>query len=650
MGSRLREGLGAKSLIDFDFILVGQGLAGTTLAWCLRWRGARVLVIDRGEAVTSSRVAAGLITPITGQRLTKTWRWDELWPAAGDFYRRVESETGRTYFHPRRSVRLFASQRDRDVFAKRLVEPEFQPLVKQPQPLVNATWFAGELGGFEMPDAGQLDVARFLAESRASFAQTGGYRSAEVDPNRDIEFDGDRVKLPRLDVQARCLIFCQGFAAARNPWFERVPFDATKGEILTIRVPGLAERRVIHRGLWLASAITSSDDADPDSCAAGLSVQQAAIYRVGSTYDWNQLDCEPTASGRDAICARLKQFLRLPFEVIEHQAAVRPIIVGRHPVLGLHPENARIGFFNGLASKGSLQAPFLASQFAAFLSGECDLDREVDLLHRVDWQIGRTAIQTANASSSAVSSEPSPQDENNVPVGWPSKAVETARTALEGHPTMGTSVAARCPGPRRSTAAEKCEPDKPRLIEFAHQLVREVVRPGEVVIDATAGNGHDSLFLARLVGPQGTVFAFDVQPQAIEQTQRRLNEAGCANVALLQYDHARLQAAVRERCQDEIAVVMFNLGYLPGSDKTVTTRMESTLAAIDGAIELLRPGGMLTVIAYPGHPGGAEEAAAVEERLGPLPDDRFEVRKTESNSSTHAAPILFSIIRRSTDG
>ncbi len=569
-----------------------------------------MLVIDRDEPVTSSKIAAGLITPITGQRLTKSWRWDELWPAAVDLYRRVEFETGAKCFHRRRMLRLFANLREQNVFAKRLAEPGFPSLVRQPQPLVNAAWFDGELGGFEMPDAGQLDVARYLAESRASFASAGSYRTAEVDQNRDIHFDSDHVTLPRLDVQARCLIFCQGFAATRNRWFDRVPFDATKGEILTIRVPGLRERRVVHRGLWLAPVNPASDDSDVDSCEADSSVRHDSLYRAGSTYDWNELDSKPTASGRDAICSRLEQFLRLPFEVVEHQAAVRPIVVGRHPVVGLHPENTRIGFFNGLASKGSLQAPFFASQFAAFLSDNGDLDRDVDLAHRVDWQGGLTANRSENTSSIT-----------ECPV----------------------------PSPLESTETETSEPVNRRLTEVAHQVVSEVVRPGEVVIDATAGNGHDTLFLAQLVGPQGTVFALDVQPQAIARTGDRLKDAGYTNVELVQHDHAQLQSTIRERSQDQIAAVMFNLGYLPGGDKSVMTQLLSTLPAIDAAIALIRPGGVLTVIAYPGHPGGAEEAAAVESRLGRLPDDQFDVRRFESHTSSNAAPILFAVIRRLVD-
>src|SRR5688572_24439561 len=141
--------------MTFDFLIVGQGLAGTALAWHLRWYGYRVLVLDRGDAVTSSRIAAGLLTPITGKRLALTWRFADLWPNAVAFYRRVEAETGEVFFRERPMVRLFQNDEEREIFAKRAAS-EFRGLVRQPEPLVNADWFANPLSGFEMTQAGQL--------------------------------------------------------------------------------------------------------------------------------------------------------------------------------------------------------------------------------------------------------------------------------------------------------------------------------------------------------------------------------------------------------------------------------------------------------------------------------------------------------------
>jgi glycine/D-amino acid oxidase-like deaminating enzyme len=344
-----------------DYVVVGQGLAGTTLAWHLRWKGFRVVVIDRGEAVTSSRVAAGLITPITGRRLAKSWRFDDLFPPAVDFYRRVEDETGEQFFTRRPVVRLFRNARERAVYYER-ANAEFRGLVSRTEPQLNGDWLAHPLGGFEMTATGQLATSRYLDASRELFARDGGYRAGDIHPDDELELTPDGVLLPRLELAARAMIFCQGMAAAGTGWFRSVRFRPAKGEILTLHVPGLSEERVLNRGVWLAPA-------------------GDGFYRAGSTYDRDNLDCTPTPAGREEVCSRLREFLRLPIEVVGHAAAVRPIVDDRKPVLGLHPAEGRIGFFNGLGSKGALLAPFFAAHFAGFLAGEHPLDPEVNLRH-----------------------------------------------------------------------------------------------------------------------------------------------------------------------------------------------------------------------------------------------------------------------------
>lgn len=316
----------------FDVVIVGQGLAGTVLAWHLR--GRRVLVIDREEAVTSSKVAAGLMTPVTGKRLAASWRWDEAWPAAAAFYRRVEDETGRRFLHVGPAVRIFADAGERDVFERRSLSGLCE---------VNPAWFAAQFGAFEMA-AGRLDVPLFLAASRDHFRRADQYLAADIDPVHDVEVLPDRVRLPRLGVEAERLVFCQGFAS--NPHFADITFNPVKGEVLTLHVPGLDETRVIHRGVWLAPL-------------------GGERLLAGSTYDRTQLDCVPTPAGRDEICERLRQFLRMPFEVVSHAAAVRPVIDAGRVAAEVR---GRLAFFNGLGSKGSVLAPLFAAELAAKLA------------------------------------------------------------------------------------------------------------------------------------------------------------------------------------------------------------------------------------------------------------------------------------------
>lgn len=148
-----------------------------------------------------------------------------------------------------------------------------------------------------------------------------------------------------------------------------------------------------------------------------------------------------------------------------------------------------------------------------------------------------------------------------------------------------------------------------RLTQIAHEAIAAVLHEGDTAIDATAGNGHDALMLARLVGESGRVIAFDVQSDAISATRARLTEhAQDKQVLLVQDTHANIAA---HTTPESVAVVMFNLGYLPGSDKTVTTQASDTLIALEASITALRSGGILSVMAYRGHEGGESETTQV---------------------------------------
>jgi tRNA1(Val) A37 N6-methylase TrmN6 len=162
-----------------------------------------------------------------------------------------------------------------------------------------------------------------------------------------------------------------------------------------------------------------------------------------------------------------------------------------------------------------------------------------------------------------------------------------------------------------------------------------------VALDATAGNGHDTLFLARSVGPEGEVHALDVQAPAITATHKRLEAAGVANrVRLHQVGHEALPDPIPAAERGRLRAVMFNLGYLPAGDKTLITRGTTTLPALAAAGALLAPGGRLTVVAYPGHPGGAEETEAVVGWVRDGLPQALRCREMDAPEATGRAPRL----------
>jgi SAM-dependent methyltransferase len=187
------------------------------------------------------------------------------------------------------------------------------------------------------------------------------------------------------------------------------------------------------------------------------------------------------------------------------------------------------------------------------------------------------------------------------------------------------------------------------LLELAHNIVSSYIEPDDIALDATLGNGHDTVFLARRVGVGGQVLGFDIQPQAlINSFQRLLQHDLQRQVTLRRASHADLRLHVPERWHGQVRAVMFNLGYLPGADKTVITQIDSTLAALDSACGLLAPRAVITVLAYPGHAGGDLETEQLAAWCRQLDRACFTSEVILSSHDKPTAPRLF-VIRRQAD-
>ncbi len=149
-----------------------------------------------------------------------------------------------------------------------------------------------------------------------------------------------------------------------------------------------------------------------------------------------------------------------------------------------------------------------------------------------------------------------------------------------------------------------------RLTDLCHEWLKEILHEGDIVIDATLGNGFDALFLAQQIGASGQLYGFDVQAQAISESERLLADEPCSKSFFLK-GHEYLAASLPLNCKGRVKGIMFNLGWLPNSDKSIITRPETTIAALEQSIAWLAAGGRLSVMVYPGHKGGDSEAAQV---------------------------------------
>jgi len=187
-----------------------------------------------------------------------------------------------------------------------------------------------------------------------------------------------------------------------------------------------------------------------------------------------------------------------------------------------------------------------------------------------------------------------------------------------------------------------------KSIHLAHQLVSDQLVGGEVVIDATAGNGHDTLFLAQQVGASGTVYSFDVQEEAIRITGSRLEEAKVSDrVIMCNAGHENMDEVISASDWGNVSAIMFNLGYLPGGDHSITTLEATTLTALGKSLECLKEDGFLAVLCYPGHDEGLEESVKVLTFLESLDQSQFLTKNYQDASAPDNAPFLISVQKRS---
>ncbi|MDQ0430423.1 16S rRNA C1402 N4-methylase RsmH [Planomicrobium stackebrandtii] len=179
-----------------------------------------------------------------------------------------------------------------------------------------------------------------------------------------------------------------------------------------------------------------------------------------------------------------------------------------------------------------------------------------------------------------------------------------------------------------------------RVLPYTKFLLEQAISPGDSVVDGTAGNGHDTHFLAGLTGASGKVFAFDIQEEAIRATAERVN--GFQHVELVHDSHAK----IKEYVSSSISAAVFNLGYLPKGDHSIITKAQSTLAALEQCLELLQVKGLLLVVVYSGHDGGSEERDAVLKFVSALPQKSFDVLKYEFINQQHSPPFLLAVEKK----
>ena len=340
-----------------DYLIVGQGIAGSTLALELISNGATVQVMDVTDPSSSSRVAAGLFNPIVFRRITFSWRAKESLREARRFYASQEELTGLPIFFPINLHRIHGSEGEMQDWNARKSEPEFDAFLEATPSNEEKPWLNQPFGGARVYGAGFVDTRSWLNGVRRILSEKGLLFETHFDPEvLEVTESGIRYE----EIEASKIIFCEGSAATENPWFKALPFNPAKGEVLLIHAPGLPHE-IFNSSIY---GVPLGD----------------GIFRVGSTYEWDALDALPTEEKRLELEEKLRNILRVPFTVIGHEAGIRPTVRDRRPLLGFHPQHPSIGIFNGLGTKGVLLAPLLAKEMTRhMLHGEA-LSPEVNIV------------------------------------------------------------------------------------------------------------------------------------------------------------------------------------------------------------------------------------------------------------------------------
>jgi len=343
-----------------DYLIVGQGLAGTWLSHFLLQKNKSVQVIDDAHPLSASRVSSGLMNPITGRKLVKSWMAETLFPFARNHYQHLEELLQSRFCYDRTMVWLLASTKELNTFWARSGEVGYEEYIKSIQNEAFHPAFKNDVGFGEISGVMYVNTQNFLQTYR-QYLQKQGLHIEDKFEYKDLIVHEKSVSWKGIEAQK--IIFCEGHQTRFNPHFDWLPFVPAKGELLIIEAKGLdleATERIAKNKITI---LPLGNDR----------------YWVGSTYEWKKLDEVPTQKYREELSSQLENTINVPYQIIAHQAGIRPSAKDRRPFVGLHPQHPNMGVFNGLGTKGVSLSPYFAHHFVAHLEEGEALEKVVDI-------------------------------------------------------------------------------------------------------------------------------------------------------------------------------------------------------------------------------------------------------------------------------
>lgn len=342
-------------VMEIDFLIIGQGLAGTALAYRLEQQGKKVLLIDQPNTNKSSRVAAGLYNPVTGRKMVKSWLAEVLFPEIEPFYSELERQCGREFLTRKTIYRPFLSIEEQNEWMGHSSDPSIGMFVDTIFTQSQYPEMRDTFGGVLLQMSGWLNLNELLDGMSAYFGSR--LRREDFDENLlEKTADGWIYK----DFSTKGVIFCNGLGALKSRFFRFLPFAPVKGEILEVK-----------------------QDFDPDFIANRGVFRvplSKGVYRVGSTYTWHDLDIGATETAKNELLSKLQDLVRVPVDsVLSHKTGIRPATKDRKPFLGKHPEEDSVYIFNGFGAKGVSLIPYFSHMMASFLTKSEPIRAEVDI-------------------------------------------------------------------------------------------------------------------------------------------------------------------------------------------------------------------------------------------------------------------------------
>ncbi len=343
-------------IMNVNYLIIGQGISGTFLCHELEKAGLSFVVIDQPTKHTASRIASGIINPVTGRRIVTTWMIDELMPFAWEAYKTIGNHLGIDCITKINNIDFFPTQQMRLAFLDRFQED--QQYLSLPaddndwNPVLNYNFGYGIIHPCYL-----VNLQILLPAFRNALLDKAVLREEHFNINNLIITS---TGIQYQDIAAEKIIFCDGIQSQHNHWFKNLPFAPNKGEVLLVEIKGLPADNIFKKGL---SIVPWTKD----------------VFWIGSSHEWQFENDQPTTSFRQKTEAQLKHFVKIPFTVVDHWAAVRPATLERRPFIGFHPQHSRIGIFNGMGTKGCSLAPYFAKQLTDHLANKSALLPEVDV-------------------------------------------------------------------------------------------------------------------------------------------------------------------------------------------------------------------------------------------------------------------------------